>query len=56
MITFLVIFLTPLGFSEESDEMIGEGERFEFVGGGDLCVEGERRWREERRTAVVEEG
>lgn len=37
--TFLVMFLTPFGFSEESEEIMGEGERLDRV---DLEFEGER--------------
>jgi hypothetical protein len=38
--TFLVMFLTPFWFSEESgDTMMGEGERLDTV---DLELEGDR--------------
>lgn len=37
--TFLVMFLTPFGFSEESEEMMGEGDRLDTE---DLELEGER--------------
>ncbi len=43
--TFLVMFLTPFGFSAEREVTIGEGERFELV----EETEGERGRREERR-------
>ena len=45
LMTFLVMFLTPFGFSAEREVTIGEGERFELV----EETEGERTRREERR-------
>jgi hypothetical protein len=37
--TFLVMFLTPFGFSEEKEEMMGEGDGLDTE---DLEFEGER--------------